>query len=266
MENVYKTYRNRILDPNIDSKDSRKNVYYHNLVSLMRNVYPSDEWIIALIRFDREFSDPDGLYDFLIKLERQLSLQWLTGVTRNHRYSFVYEILEEIENHSDVSEILSLDKLNSLPDGKEKDFKESLDVTNFYRKGNYQWPKYLLLRLDLERHDNTTLKMDYGDSVTIEHILPQKVKHDYWLNRFDEKEFRERWTDRLGNLVPLQGSKNYKASNKPFDEKYEEYFKKKSSDLSLTNDLKKYEEWTPSLLEKRHKKMKEEAVKIFLKY
>ena len=67
----------------------------------------------------------------------------------------------------------------------------------------------------------------------------------------------------MGNLVPLDGRKNYKVQNKPFSEKYTEYLAKKS-DFELVNELEKYEEWTPSNLEERHQELKTKALEIWI--
>jgi len=67
----------------------------------------------------------------------------------------------------------------------------------------------------------------------------------------------------MGNLVPLDGRKNYKVQNKPFSEKYEEYLAEKS-DFELVNELEEYDDWTPENLESRHEALKQEALEIWV--
>jgi uncharacterized protein with ParB-like and HNH nuclease domain len=263
LQRVFDTHRKRIYKAEIDSVEEGNNVYYHNLVSLMRDFYPSDEWIVALIKFDDKFGGDDNLLSFVKLLERRLTVDWLTGASATDRYTRVYGLLREIKEAEKPEEILELEVLNEKVREKEGAFVEALDLDNFYRKGNYQWPKYILMRLNIERKDNLNKKVEYGGDITIEHVLPQTPRDDYWTERFDDELFRKKWTDRIGNLVTLDGRKNYKASNRAFDEKYETYFKKKS-DFPLVDELEKYDEWTPDTLKDRHRELKNEALEIWM--
>ncbi len=263
LETVFDVHRHRIYNAELDSVTHPEEVYYHNLVSLMRDFYPSDEWMVALIQFDAKFEDESALLSFVELLERRLTVDWLTGSSNTGRYSRVYELLRKIEQADAPEEILNLPMLNGKLDESSEAFDNALDLSNFYRKGNYQWPKYILMRINGERFDNRNSKVEYGNNVTIEHILPQTPNNDYWLSRFEDEHWRDTWSDRMGNLVPLDGRKNYKVSNKPFNAKYEEYFKKKS-DFPLVNELEDYEEWTPKNLQERHNRLKKEAKDIWL--
>lgn len=262
LERVFNIHRDRIYNAEIDASHAEE-VYYHNLVSLMRDFYPSDEWMVALIQFDAKFDDDVDLLRFVELLERRLTVDWLTGSSNTGRYSRVYSLLRQIEEADSTADILELPVLNEDVKDEEDAFESALDLTNFYRKGNYQWPKYILMRINGERFDNRNSKVEYGSNVTIEHILPQTPTNSYWLDRFDDEHERNQWTDRLGNLVPLDGRKNYRVSNKPFTAKYEEYFIKKS-DFPLVNELEGYIEWTPENLRERHERLKQEAKDIWL--
>ena len=263
LQQVFDTHRNRIHNAELNAERQEDNVYYHNLVSLMRDFYPSDEWIVALIWFDNMFEGEEALSSFVQQLEKRLTVDWLTGGSFNDRYNRVYGLLHEIEDAGQPEEILELPVLNEKIRDREDDFKNSLNINNFYRKGRYQWPRYILMRLNIERFDNSNRKVEYGNNVSIEHILPQTPTDGYWTSRFDDERMRDDWTDRMGNLVPLDGRKNYQASNKPFDEKYEDYFAKKS-DFPLVTELEDYEEWTPDDLRNRHQELRQEAVKIWI--
>lgn len=95
------------------------------------------------------------------------------------------------------------------------------------------------------------------NKTTIEHILPQKPdKNSQWCQNFTEEE-REKWTNRLANLVLLSGNRNSKAQNFDFENKKEKYFfdKERSTGLALTNELRDIAEWTPRILEERQEKM-----------
>jgi hypothetical protein len=258
LQQVFDTHRDRVYDATLRSDAEAKNVYYHNIVSLMRDFYPSDEWIVALVGFDQQYDDEDALHEFVTKLERRLTVDWLTGASFSDRYTRVYQLLREIEAAEDFS-------LGTLTEDVVEDrdsFEEALDLKNFYRKGNYQWPKYILMRVNMERHDNRNVKIQYGNNLNVEHILPRNPSNGYWGTRFDELH-RGKWTNRLGNLVLLDGRKNYRASNRPFPEKYEQYFEKKN-DFAITNELDSHDKWTPTLLEERHERLKSECLSIWV--
>lgn len=263
LQQIFDVHRKRIHEATLRANDEQQNTSYYNLVSLMRDFYPSDEWIVALIEFDKQFNDEEQLYEFVTRLERRLTVDWLTGSSSNDRYSRVYNLLREIENASDPKEVVELELLNEHIEESKDDFEEALNLRNFYRKGNYQWPKYILMRLDMARHDNRNVKVRYGQNINVEHILPRKADNGYWTQRFSDELKREKWTNRLGNLVLLDGRKNYRASNRPFPKKYEEYFKKKS-DFAITNELSEYDSWTPRKLKNRHRRLVNECLDIWI--
>lgn len=259
LEQVFDVHRERVYDAELHADDEHKNVYYANLVSVMRDFYPSDEWVVALIEFDKQFDNEGLLFEFVCHLERRLTVDWLAGASSSDRYSRIYSILREVESADDPREVLGSTHLADGLRADREDFKEALNLRNFYRKGNYQWPKYILMRLNMERYDNRNVKVQYGQNINVEHILPQNPNSGYWTQRFSDELEREKWTNRLGNLVLLDGRKNYKASNRPFPKKYREYFKKKS-DFAITNELSELDSWTPKRLRDRHERLVEECI------
>lgn len=252
-------YQNKILDADIFTSDERKNVYYHNLVSLMYNYLPFKDWMIAVIRFSQKFDD-EALYKFIKKYEKRIAVDWIKGLGYTARLSQIYRIVKLIEENEEEyifnAELLSIDRkeISSLED--------SLDNRDFYRKGRWQIPKYVLLRIDLSLRNNESVKINYGDNITVEHILPRRANNDYWVNRFNEQE-RYEWTNRLGNLVPLNGRKNTRASNKAFTKKVRKYFDKDKNDFVLVDKLKKYDDWNIDNLSKRHRKLIEIVIDLW---
>jgi hypothetical protein len=122
------------------------------------------------------------------------------------------------------------------------------------------------IRIDMERSDNLNKRSSYEGEITVERILPNVIKDndEYWIKRFDEEQ-RTEWTARLGNLTLLHGRINSKASNKPFPEKKAYYFqKKRKSSFDVTNELKNYTEWSLEVLQERHKRLKDEAIEIWI--
>ncbi|MFD1513453.1 DUF262 domain-containing protein [Halomarina rubra] len=265
LEQVFDVHRKRVYDAILEADDESKNVYYANLISVMRDFYPSDEWVVALIQFDKRFDDEGLLFRFICQLERRLTVDWLTGSSSSDRYSRIYSILKDIDSADGPREALESENLCDGLQADQTEFEEALNLRNFYRKGNYQWPKYVLMRINMERYDNKNVKIQYGQNINVEHILPQNPTSGYWMQRFSDELEREKWTNRLGNLVLLDGRKNYKAGNRPFPKKYLEYFEKKS-DFQITNDLARHDSWTPKRLKQRHEELVNECVNIWIEF
>lgn len=64
----------------------------------------------------------------------------------------------------------------------------------------------------------------------------------------------------FGNLTILYGSKNSKASNKPFKEKKAEY---ETSNISITRELTQFDEWSPQRIYERQEKLAHIILKIW---
>ncbi len=262
LEGIAEIYEEKILDKNIDA-DEPEDIYFHNLISIMKNFFPSDTWMATLIMFVNEFGDGPYVLDFLKKLEKKIAVDWISGRTSSERLTQVYDVMEKIEDSEEPGEVTNSELLNEDVEKREDKFKDTLDVENFYRKGNYRMAKYVLLRIDLEKHGNTDRRASYGEGISIEHILPQTPTDDYWQDRFEDEMFRRKWNDKLGNLVPLNGRKNSSAQNFPYSKKVEKYFEE-TSDLALVNELKdNYNDWTPEKLKNRHEELKEETVNLW---
>ena len=67
----------------------------------------------------------------------------------------------------------------------------------------------------------------------------------------------------MGNLALLNGAKNSSASNRKWSDKLKTYFKKKS-DFVTTNELESISNWNIDELNKRHEKLKNEALTIWM--
>ncbi len=258
LEDIYNIYNNRILRKNIDTENEAIRTRYKTLVSIVNSFYPSEDWMMGIIKFDQKFSNENAFYQFFESYERKIATDWLSGRSLSERLTQLYNVVELIQNAETIDEVLNDSLLTDDVLRRRDSFESTLDADNFYRKGNYRMAKYLLLRLDMERHDTRDVAI-YRDSVTIEHILPQNPKSGYWTEQFDDEAFRMKWKHRLGNLLPLNGRKNSSASNRPFKEKVSTYFVKRS-DFALVNDIQEDDDWTPEKLMERHRDLKQEAL------
>ena len=114
--------------------------------------------------------------------------------------------------------------------------------------------KALLLRLEEADQDESVTK-DYSGRITIEHVLPQALKDDYWRERFSEDNHHQ-WLHRLGNLVLLAGSKNYKAQYFDFDRKKKIYSKRNSKvSFDTTKEILAQDDWNADAISSRHVEM-----------
>lgn len=261
LQQVNNVYLNRIVESRINSLNIEKEVHFHNLMSIMRDFLPFNDWMSAVIKFDEKFNDDDYLYEFLKNLERKIFIDWLIGMSLSERLTQIYRIIRLIEENDDMHSIINDPIFHEDIKKQREKFKTSINYENFYGKGRFQIAKYVLLRIDIERNENLHKKVSFTGNITVEHILPQKP-NNYWKKKFTEKAMQE-WTNKLGNLTLLNGAKNSRASNKSFDDKVKTYFKKKS-DFTTTNELERIEDWNLVALKKRHSNLRSEAREIWV--
>lgn len=261
LQNITDIYRNKIYNAELKSVSVEKKNYYYNLVSLMLDYIPYKDWMAAAIKFCQKFDDEEKLYQFMVKYEAKLAVDWIGELSFNDRLKTIYDLIKKIENSNSPNEVLDSSILNEDKKQLESNLASGLNHHGFYRKGSYQKPKYVLLRIDLERHYSRNKQIDVVGNINVEHVLPQTPTADYWTERFNEQQQRE-WKHKLGNLTLLDERKNYQVSNKPFPEKVEEYFLKKS-EFFVTQELENYVDWNLMNLKERHNRLIEEAKNIW---
>lgn len=103
-------------------------------------------------------------------------------------------------------------------------------------------------------------------TVDIEHIAPRAAftakKYSPWTDVLgvDEDGF-EQYKNRLGNLTLLEDRLNEKASDRPFQQKKDQY---KLADFEMTQEIREeYDIWTKNEIEKRSKELAEIGVDIW---
>jgi Protein of unknown function (DUF1524) len=113
-----------------------------------------------------------------------------------------------------------------------------------------------LLRLDAKLSEGTA-SYDY-EATSVEHVLPQRPSPDSkWVEWFPTRELREKYVNRLGNLVLLSRVKNMKAANYDFNDKKQKYFRSSDgiSPFVLTMQVLNHQEWTPAVIERRQNQL-----------
>ncbi len=113
--------------------------------------------------------------------------------------------------------------------------------------------RYILLKVDLAYHGFTT-KVELPETITIEHILPQTPSaNSQWVSDFTEED-REKWTNRLGNLILLSRRKNATQGNLDYQHKKQKYFAKNVELFSNSvRVFQKYDTWTLYDLKRHHR-------------
>lgn len=261
LKEVKDIYYKKIFECKIDTLDVKKEIHYYNLMSIMRDFLSFNDWMAALIKFDEKFQDDNQLYEFLKNFERKIFIDWLIGLSLTERLTQIYRIIRLIEENDDVDNLLNNPIFHAEIKKNRDRFKTSINHENFYGKGRFKIPKYVLLRIEIERRENLHRKESFSGNITVEHILPKNPNKE-WKKTFTEKAMQE-WTNKLGNLTLLNGIKNSRASNKAFNEKVKTYFHERS-DFETTNELEKLDSWNLVRLKDRHSKLRGEARNIWI--
>ena len=215
---------------------------FDNLIKVMLTALPSTDWLPPLILYYDRFGYK-RIQEFLVKLDNQLSSDWIaqySPTARMERMSEIMRATESAENSDDL-----LDTINPFKMDQEG-FSRAAAAAVYGRR----FTRYLLLKLDYLYADHSQrMSLDF---LSVEHLLPQNPKADsQWRKDFSDQQ-REEWTHRLGNLVLISTKKNTSQGNLDYAEKKDRYFQKRIS--TCPNSLRTLQntQWTPVELEKNH--------------
>nr|WP_283711308.1 DUF262 domain-containing HNH endonuclease family protein [Clostridium perfringens] len=255
-------YDKYIIDGNLEGVSEEEKSYYKNLINIMREFLPYDDWMAAVIRFAEKFNDDKLVLEFVKVLEKRLVIDWVNGNSFADRLNRVYGILEAIEEKDSLEEIKEAPVFLYDLERTTAYFENALNDIDFYSKGRMMIPKYIFVRLDMEKRANEVL--DYSDKIMIEHVLPRNAKEAYWKDNFSADQ-RRNWANKFGNLVIITGAKNTRANNKPFAEKVEQYLSKKS-DFAITKEVLELSDWNMDSLKDRHQSLVNRALELWTKF
>ncbi len=195
-------------------------------------------------------------------------------------YGYMYLDREDIHEYSVVRWAIKLDRGEISIEEVIKQISESTneflkrasfvdDVARSFKSGGfYRWSKirYFLYEYNqsLQNRSKTMRRkiewMEFcehpSDYISVEHIYPQRARHEYWKSRFGQFTSKQRSALRhsLGNLLPLSKPKNASLSNKPFPDKVDG---KKDVVVGYRygcyaeNEVTECMEWTPDEILKR---------------
>ena len=101
------------------------------------------------------------------------------------------------------------------------------------------------------------------ETLSVEHVLPQKPSElSQWYRDFTGPQ-REEWVNKIGNLVLITRRKNTSQGNLDYNLKRKKYFEKNID--SCPNSLRvlnTYNTWTPAQIKENH----EIVIKAFKNY
>jgi uncharacterized protein with ParB-like and HNH nuclease domain len=222
------------------------------LAALKRVTY--DEWVPALLAYLNKPIAGLSQGDFLSLLEKITMQNWVRRLGRTKRNTIYYRLVTAINKGESADQI-------------KRVFSESANNAEFFSllQGDvYGLPsaRAILLRLEEGVQDDSVTKT-YGGSLTIEHVLPQALKDDYWTQRFTAEQHQQ-WLHKLGNITLLGGSKNFKAQYYSFPRKIEIYLKRNEKvSFDLTKEICGQAEWAVEQVEARQKRLMDIAGKLW---
>ncbi len=233
--------------------DGDKKNYLKNLIIILREFYPSNEWIAGVLWFYKKYKG-DKFFEFMTALERRLYLDWLSGKTPTERLIPIYDVLKKLKEGKNAQDIIENLIRNIPPKERVEIF---LNDENIYSRFQGKLAKYTLLRI--EYHNQSRNILNNTENITIEHIFPQRP-NDAWKRKFGDDW--EKYVNKLGNLTLVERRLNSKMSNKPFEEK-KKILRKRGREFFLNEEIQKYNDWTKQELENRHKDLTNRVLNIY---
>ncbi|MDX2179376.1 MAG: DUF262 domain-containing HNH endonuclease family protein [Bryobacteraceae bacterium] len=184
--------------------------------------------------------------EFARSLEKITIQNWVRRLGRTARLTVYYQLVGAMKSGKMAEDIRQIFRNNA----QNAEFIHLLGA-DFYGR---PFDEAVLLGLEEASQDESVTKI-FSGRLTIEHVLPQAMKDDYWSQRFSEDE-HSLWLHRLGNLALLSGNKNYKAQNYDFDKKKEVYGERnRKVSFDLTKEICDQQEWTVSAIQTRHDRL-----------
>ncbi|MBY4766728.1 DUF262 domain-containing protein [Burkholderia ambifaria] len=232
IERYLKYYSTLLGGGNYD--DTGSTFEFDNLIKVMVTGLPSSDWIPPLLRYFDRFKH-DRLLDFLVLLDNKFSSDWIAQYTPTERIENMNEVIRVIEAASTSNDVLQNKCFNVDGAGVIR----AVDGPVYGRR----FTRYLLIKLDFLYHDHAH-RMAF-ESLSVEHVLPQKPSTDsQWRADFSDEQ-RKDLTNRIGNLVLITTKKNTSQGNADYDIKRTKYFAKKINTCPNSLRVLQSAKWTP---------------------
>lgn len=211
--------------------------------SLQRVYYA--EWVPALLCYLRSSPKILSESEFISHLEKITYQNWIRGLGRTKRSQVYYDIITSINKCESRENQLAIFSKHS----------NNEELAAFIEGDVYTRPyaKAVLLRIEDALQDDSVSKT-YSGIVSVEHVLPQTPKDEYWSDRFAQDECRG-IVHKIGNLTLLSGRKNSFAQNYSFPKKKKVYLEKdRKVSFDMTKEICSIEEWTKDIIKERQAK------------
>lgn len=137
----------------------------------------------------------------------------------------------------------------------DENFENMFSTKIISTNANKKLVRYILLGIE-NKLSGTDFNYE-DDSSTIEHILPESPSLEW--DKYFSQEDHEKYVYRLGNYTLLKDFDNRKAENDLFKNKREIYLE---SSYKISNEIKN-DEWAPSGLQSRQKKLAKIASSVW---
>ena len=224
-----------------DLFENNGNLELKNLLTLMKVGFESEIWIAPLLRYYNKFGK-ENLLQFTKKLNNKFASDWISGLTPTIRIINMNNIIDMIDTLDSCDELLNQDcfAINRQ------------EILTFLQTDMYgkRPTRYILLLLNYLYHSHEQ-PFNTPRVISVEHILPQNPKSDsQWVQDFDNEQ-REKWTNKLGNLIILSRRKNSSQSNLNFAQKQQKYFKG-NVELGRSANIMACKTWKIDDVQKNH--------------
>lgn len=221
--------------------ENNGNLELKNLLTLMKVGFESEIWIAPLLRYYNKFGK-ENLLQFTKKLNNKFASDWISGLTPTIRIMNMNNIIDMIDKLDSCDELLNQDcfAINRQ------------EILTFLQTDMYgkRPTRYILLLLNYLYHSHEQ-PFNTPRIISVEHILPQNPKSDsQWVQDFDNEQ-REKWTNKLGNLIILSRRKNSSQSNLDFAQKQQKYFKG-NVELGRSANIMACKTWKIDDVQKNH--------------
>ena len=188
---------------------------FDNLLKVMLTGLPATDWMPPLLRYFEKFGF-NRLLEFLKNLDNKFSVDWIAQYTPTDRIEAMNSVTKVIDSAKTENDVFA----SNCFDIDETAFLRVLEGPVYGKR----FARYILLKLD-HYYQNHDQKMHF-ETLSVEHILPQNpAENSQWVKDFD-KDQREEWTHKIGNLVLITRRKNASLGNLDFKEKFQRYFQK----------------------------------------
>lgn len=109
--------------------------------------------------------------------------------------------------------------------------------------------RMVLEALEEHRRGAMTERMEIGEKLTVEHVLPQQWREHWDVDGDDARDERNRAVHTIGNLTLINGKLNPSVSNGSWETKRKAL--KKHSILVMNKEIVEMDEWDETGIRKR---------------